>query len=116
VTLELVGVGDIAPDEAACAFASEYDPDTRTLRLSLDIRPGEGAELRWKQYPAPPALDRAALLHRLLLPVHMSNADKDRMLSIARTVQTPAARLAAYMTFPLPEGLVGALAELECME
>jgi len=59
---------------------------------------------------------KRALLHRLLLPIHMANADKDRMLQIARTVQSPQRRLAAWMTFDLPEGLIGALAEMECVE
>ena len=115
VTIELVGVGDVKPDAASCGFETRYDPDTRTLRLTLDAGAGEGVTLRWLKYPRPPALDRPALLHRLILPVHMSNSDKDRMLQIARAVQTPQGRLAGYMTYELPDGLIEALAELECV-
>lgn len=116
MTLEVVGVGNVAPDAATCACTTEYDPDTRTLRLTLDVQPGDGATLHWNEYPTPPALDHPALVYRLLLPVRMANADKDRMLDIARTVSKPAARLAAWMTFDLPDGLIEALAELECVD
>ena len=116
VTLELVGVGDVAPDAATCACATEYDADTRTLRLALGVQPGEGATLHWNEYPTPPALDRPARIHRLLMPIRMSNADKDRMLDIAKTVPAAHRRLAAWMTFDLPEGLLDALAELEYVE
>ena len=51
-----------------------------------------------------------------MLPVRMSNPVKDRMLDIARTVRDPQRRLAAFMTFDLPDGLMGALAEMECVE
>ena len=46
----------------------------------------------------------------------MSNPDKDRMLDIAMRVPKPQRRLAAWMTFDLPDGLLGALAELESVE
>ena len=101
------------PDEADCGFGARYDAETRTLTLSLDAKPGEGATLVWHRCPACPALDRPAMLHALLLPVRMSNADKDRMLEIARRVSRPEHRLAAWMTFDLPAGLLGALTELE---
>ena len=42
--------------------------------------------------------------------------EHDRMLEIAQTVEKPERRLAAYLTFDLPDGLIGALAELEATE
>ena len=116
LSIELVDVANALPDEASCGFTSTYDPQTRTLTLALDAAPGEAVTLRWSAYPECPALDRPALTHRLLLPIHMSNPDKDRMLEIAQTVEKPERRLAAYLTFDLPDGLIGALAELEATE
>ena len=113
VCVELVGVGDTMPDAATCGYQAGYDAPTRTLRLALDAPAGEAVELRWNARPACPELDRADMVYRLLLPVQMSNVDKDRMLEIARRVKKPEHRLAAWMAFDLPEGLIGALAELE---
>ena len=116
VSVELVGVANAAPDEADCGYETAYDAQRRTLKLTLDVKPGAGATLRWRRYPACPPLDRVAMTHALLLPVHMSNPDKDRMLEIAQTVSRPERRLAAWMTFDLPDGLLGALSELESLE
>jgi len=46
----------------------------------------------------------------------MANADKDRMLEIAGRVESSQRRLAAWMTFDLPDGLLEALTELESVE
>ena len=116
ISVELVGVANALPDEADCGFEARYDAQTRTLTLALDVKPGAGATLRWRDYPACPALDRPAMVHALLLPMRMANADKDRMLEIAETVARPEHRLAAWMTVNLPAGLIGALAELESVE
>ena len=116
VSVELVGVANAAPDEADCGYETAYDAQRRTLKLTLDVKPGAGATLRWRRYPACPPLDRVAMTHALLLPVRMSNPDKDRMLEIAQTVSRPERRLAAWMTFDLPDGLLGALSELESLE
>ena len=116
VSAALVGVANAMPDEADCGYEGDYEADTRTLTLTLDVKPGEGATLRWHTYPTCPALDRAAMVHALLLPVRMGNADKDRMLQIAQTVCRSEKRLAAWMTLDLPAGLMGALAELEYVE
>ena len=116
ISVELVGVANALPDEADCGFEARYDAQTRTLTLALDVKPGAGATLRWRDYPVCPALDRPAMVHALLLPMRMANADKDRMLEIAETVARPEHRLAAWMTVKLPAGLIGALAELESVE
>ena len=53
------------------------------------------------------------MTHALLMPVRMSNADKDRMLDIAKTIPDAPGRIAAWMNFDLPEGLIEALTEME---
>ena len=113
VSLMLVGVGDTLPDMATCGYTAKYDPDTRALTLTLDVAPGESAEIRWNRCPECPPLDRPAMVHKLLLPIRMANADKDAMLRIAQTIPAPERRLAAWMTFDLPEGLIEALMEME---
>ena len=113
VSVELVGVSNALPDEADCGCTADYDGATHTLKLALDVKPGAGATLRWRRRPACPPLDRPAMVHALLLPIRMANADKDRMLEIAQTVTQPERRLASWMTLDLPDGLIGALAELE---
>ncbi len=116
VRVALVGVADVRPDEADCGYRAEYDAETRTLTLALDAEPGAGATLRWRRSHDRPVLDKVSMTHALLLPIRMSNADKDRMLEIARTVSSPERRLAAWMTFDLPGDLLEALAELESVE
>ena len=116
VRVALVGVADQMPDEADCGCEAEYDAESRTLTLALDVKPGAGATLRWRRCPACPALDKVKMTHALLLPIRMANADKDRMLEIAQGVSRPERRLAAWMTFDLPDGLLEALTELESVE
>ena len=113
ITIELVDVADMLPDEASCGVEAAYDADTRTLKLALDAPAGADIVLKWNAYPTCPALDRPALVHRMLLPIQMSNPVKDRMLEVAQVVDAPERRLAAWMCQPLPEGLIGALTELE---
>ena len=95
------------------AAEASYDPETRTLKIRFDVDGVEGATVSWRKYPACPELNMADMVHRLLLPVSMKNAVKDRMLTIAKEISAPERRLAAYMTHELPEGLMGALMELE---
>ena len=111
--VEIVGVGNVLPRETEKIASSEYDEKKRTLRLTLKAGAKEGVRLSWEEYPVRPELDRAAMLYDLLLPVKMSNPDKDRMLEAAQSVKTPEARLAAYFAFELPEGLARALTEME---
>ena len=113
--LEIVGISNILPDEASCGYEAGYDADTRTLTLTLDAAAGDGAVLIWNT-PSCPALDIPGMVHRLLQPIHMSNPVKDSMLQIAETVTRPERRLAAFMTFDLPDGLIDALTELEYIE
>ncbi len=115
ITLEIVGTEHRLPDESSCVLRDTYDRDTRTLTLEMTMKKTEGTTLRWHTVPACPAPDLPELLYRLLLPVRMANADKDRMLNIARTLPSPERRLAAYMTLNLPEGLTEALTELEVL-
>ena len=81
--------------------------------MTLKAGAGEEVKLSWKEYPACPELDKAQMLYDLILPVKMANPDKDRMLEAAQTVKTPEARLAAYLSYDLPEGLAQALTEME---
>ena len=113
ITIELVGVGNVPPDAVDCAVESAYDADTRTLTMKLCDGAKAGATLRWREYPACPPDDVAERVKALLLPIRMPNAVKDAMLDIAQTIPTPERRLAAWMTYDLPEGLVGALTEME---
>lgn len=113
LAIEIVGIDNVAPDEASCPYETDYDPGTRTLKIRFDVDGVEGATVSWRKYPACPELNMADMVHRLLLPVSMKNAVKDRMLTIAKEISAPERRLAAYMTHELPEGLMGALMELE---
>ena len=115
LAIEIVGIDNVAPDEASCPYETDYDPGTRTLKIRFDVDGVEGATVSWRKYPACPELNMADMVHRLLLPVSMKNAVKDRMLTIAKEISAPERRLAAYMTHELPEGLMGALMELECV-
>ena len=45
----------------------------------------------------------------------MANMDKDRMLETAKTIKDPVRRMASWMTCDLPEGLPGALVEMEAI-
>ena len=114
-SLEIVNVGNVLPDEATCGYKAAYDEVRRTLTLTLDAKPGEAVCLTWNHYPEPVSYDVAKQLFDLLLPIRMANMDKDRMLRIAKEVHDPARRLAAWLSFKLPEGLAGALAEMEAV-
>ena len=113
--MEIVGIGNHLPDEASCGYEAEYEPETRIMRLTLDVKPGEAASIRWNRYPVPEELSVEKKLLDLLLPVRMANMDKDRMLETAKTIKDPARRMASWMTCDLPEGLPGALAEMEAV-
>ena len=111
--VEIVGIGNVLPEEEEAVESSEYDEKRRTLRMTLKAGAGEAVQLSWKEYPVCPELDKAGMLYDLILPVKMANPDKDRMLEAAQKIKTPEARLAAYMSYELPEGLAHALAEME---
>ena len=113
--MEIVGIGNHLPDEASCGYEAVYEPETRTMRLTLDVKPGESASIRWNRYPVPEELSVDKKLLDLLLPVRMANMDKDRMLETAKTIKDPVRRMASWMTCDLPEGLPGALAEMEAI-
>ena len=113
--VELVGAGNRMPDAASCGYSAEYQPETRTLRLALDVKPGDGVELRWNARPAAPSLDKAAMLRDMLMPMRMSNDDKSAVMR-AMSLPEAAHRLAAWQCLALPEGLLGALTELEIVE
>ena len=115
ISIEIAGINNRLPDEASCGYTSEYDALTRTLKLTLDAAPKDGAVLTWNRYPECPASDLPDMLYRLLLPMQISNVDKDTMLKIAQTVDTPQRRLASWMALGLSDSLMGALAELECI-
>lgn len=113
--LELVGVSDVLPRERELIASREYNGRTRTLTLRLKGGCKEGVCLHWEDYPVCPEPDRTGMLYDLLLPVRMSNEDKDRMLETAGRVKSGPARLAAYLSFDLPANLAEALAELEAV-
>ncbi len=114
--VELVGVENRLPDEADCDYEAEYDPRTRTLSIALAAPAGKGAKLRWREAPSCPELDRVSMLAEALLPLRMNNDDKDRIMDIARSVDTGVRRIAAWRCLDLPDSVMGLLEELENAE
>ncbi len=113
IRLEVVGVSDTAPDEASCSVEKQYDESRQTLVLNLKVPAEEGVVLKWNKAPGKPEIPVSRKLFDLILPVRMKNEDKDKMLDTAETVETTAGRMAAWMSLELPDGLAGALAEME---
>ena len=116
LVVELVGVGNAAPDRASCGYGASYDEGVRTLTLELDAKPGEAVTLAWNAVPECPPLDRMALLERRLMPVRVLNDDKDYLMGCARRLSASAQRIMAYQCVGISDKLLSALLELELIQ
>ena len=113
ITLELVDMPNVMPDEVSCGFSTDYDAGRRTLIIHLDAKPGEAVSLKWEKKPVCPQLDKYTLLYDLLLPVQMDNQVKEHILNLSSRLERAEQRIAAIQCCELPEGLLGALTEIE---
>ncbi|MBQ7486814.1 MAG: DUF4968 domain-containing protein [Clostridia bacterium] len=113
--IELVDVPNRLPDACSCPVSGRYDSIRRTLTLMLNAAPGEAVSLQWHDLSCP-ALDKRTLLYDMLLPVRMDNQVKEKILNLSQSLPTSEQRIAAYSCLDLPDGLLGALIEMELID
>ncbi len=108
-TVEVYGAQNCPPDACDCGFDTEYDGERRVLRVTPRAA---ACSLRWSEFRAAPAPDRAERICELLRKARIAYDLKSEILQAARK-HTDSAELSAELhTMPLPAPLYGAILEI----